>query len=393
MSFDYVTLIISSSMTIIGTLLGVILVWRREDKRTKKKELDDRIKTLNLLISELKDNLTIAEENAKLFAKSIDNVRQKKIVIVAPILFYDSGWRYAQANGIASFIAYEAYRFLTETYITLAHVNAQSNARESFRISNMALNTFYDILIAYDQRLQEKSASSVNVIKQAIVRLEEVLNNLIPKPSDMKNRTGTTTAESPIQVSDHKENIERVDRLFEIGLLLASILSAAILGYASALYSLLETTSTNTLHEKLSGINFAFRMTTVPLMILLLVWLVKEAYPSSWERRLPIRRWLKEFDWAFLGYFLVLDFLLFLSLSFYISYLQLYPWVMLTGVLSFIFTFFATWQYKKCAVTDRKINRQFAFATIVEHAFLVIVAYIILAMLLLLLGKYPTPWI
>lgn len=175
MSSEYVTGTITG---IIATVVGFILSTLYERKRNERTERSNRIKILNLLVSELKDNLTIAEENAKLFALSMDSLRQKRIVIVAPTLFYDSGWRIGQANGIASFIDYEAYRFLTETYITLTHVNAQFNARESFRISNMALNTFYDILIAYDQRLQEKSESSVNVIKQATIRLEEAQKKL-----------------------------------------------------------------------------------------------------------------------------------------------------------------------------------------------------------------------
>jgi hypothetical protein len=393
MSFDYLAEITSASIAIVATMVGVILVWWHEGKRTEKTERENRVKTTNLLINELGDNLMIAEENSLLFTSSIENLKQSKRLLLAPTLFNDSSWRIAQANGIASFVDTEAYKFISGTYVTIAHMNAQFNAREGFRISNMALTAFNNILTAIDQQLQAKSMGLVDRIKETIARLREAKNDLVPKPSDMENHKGTTTEESPTQVSDHKENIERVDRLFEIGLLLASVLSAAILGYASAMYSLLETTLTNTLHEKLSGINFAFRITTVPLVILLLVWLVKEAYPSSWERRLPVRRCLKEFDWAFLGYFLVLDFLLFLSLSFYTSYLQLYPWVLLTGVLSFIFTFFATWQYKKCAETNRKIDRGFVIVALAEHAVLILFAYAILSYLILWLENSPTPWI
>lgn len=393
MSFDYLAEIISASIAIVATVVGVILVWWHEGKRTEKTEREKRVKTINLLINELEDNSMIAEENSLLFTSSIENLKQNKRLLLAPTSFNDSSWRIAQANGIASFVDTEAYKFTAGTYVTITHMNAQFNSREGFRISNMALTAFNDVLTTIDQLLQEKSMRLVDRIKETIARLREAKYNLIPKPSDMKNHIGTTTAESPMQVSDHKENIERVDRLFEIGLLLASILSAAILGYASAMFSLLETTPTNTLHDKLSGINFAFRITTVPLVILLLIWLVKETYPSSWERRLPMRRWLKEFDWAFLGYFLVLDFLLFLSLSFYTSYLQLYPWILLTGILSFTFTFFATWQYKKCADTNRRIDRRFVIEATVEHSFLVLVAYLILTALLLWLGNSPTPWI
>jgi hypothetical protein len=190
-----------------------------------------------------------------------------------------------------------------------------------------------------------------------------------------------------------EEDINRIDRLFEIGLVLASILSAAILQYASAMFSLLETSTTNTLHAKLSGINFVFRMTTVPLVILIFIWLIKEAYPSSWESRRPIRRWLKEFDWAFLGYFIFLDISLFVSLSFYTSYLWLSPLVLLMGAFSFILTFFATWQYKKCANTNAKIDLSFSRRTLLEHGFFVSVTYLILIGLFSLLASAPTPWI
>ena len=174
-------------MTIIGTLLGVILVWRHEDKRTKKKELNDRIKIMDSVMNELEDNLTMAEENSGLFASNIENLKQQKTWLQSPTFFHESGWRYAQANGIASFIDIEVYKFIAGTYITITHMNAQFNAREGFRITNMAQSSFYDVLILFDQMLHEKSVRNVDRIKETIARLQEAKNNLIPKSQRQKS--------------------------------------------------------------------------------------------------------------------------------------------------------------------------------------------------------------
>lgn len=171
MSFEYVTGTITG---IIATVVGFILTSLNERRRNKKTERDNRIKIINLLLNELKDNLEMAEENLKLFALSLESTKKNQRLVIAPVLFYDSSWHMAQASGIALFIDTEAYKFLTETYITMTFMNTQFNARESFRMSNMALSNFNDVLTTYDQVLQQRSISSVGVIKQSITRLEEV---------------------------------------------------------------------------------------------------------------------------------------------------------------------------------------------------------------------------
>ncbi|MCJ7632918.1 hypothetical protein MUP77_11075 [Candidatus Bathyarchaeota archaeon] len=171
MSFEYVTGTITG---IIATVAGFILTSLNERRRSKKADRDSRIKIMNLLLNELKDNLEIAEENLKLFAFSLESTKENKRLVIAPTLFHDSSWRMAQASGIALFTDNEVYKFLTETYITMTFMSTQFGARESFRMNNMALSNFNDVLTTYDQVLQERSISTVGVIKQSITKLEEV---------------------------------------------------------------------------------------------------------------------------------------------------------------------------------------------------------------------------
>jgi hypothetical protein len=175
MSSEYITGTITG---IIATVVGFILSTLFERRRSEKTERHNRIKTINLLVGELKDNLMIAEENLALFTSSIQNLKQKGVLLLAPTFYFDSSWHIAQANGIDSFIDSEAYKFLAGTYVTIAHMNVQFNARESFRINNMALSSFHNILTSYDQLLQQKSTLNMDRIKQTLAKLEEVKKGL-----------------------------------------------------------------------------------------------------------------------------------------------------------------------------------------------------------------------
>jgi hypothetical protein len=210
-SSDYVTGTITG---IIATTVGFILSTLYERRRSEKTEHDNRIKTVNLLVSELKDNLKIAEENLGLFTSNLQNLTQRAMSLIAPTFYFDSSWRIGQANGIASFIDGDTYKFLAETYVTITYMNAQFSARESFRIGNMALSSFQSILATYDQILQQKSALNIDRIKQAITKLE------LKKPETQEQKV--TREEKPEQALKEEEPRGRGFDLF-IGIIIGII--------------------------------------------------------------------------------------------------------------------------------------------------------------------------
>lgn len=182
MSSEYV---VGTITGIIATAVGFVLSMLYERKRSKKIEYDNRKKTLSLLRSELEDNLTIAEENLELFASNIGNLPEKKTSILAPTLYHESSWHVARANGIMSMLDNESYKFVAETYITLGHMNTQFSARENFRINNMALSNYHNILMAYDTTLQEKSVLNIERIKKTVEKLREIqvkLSRVVKSP-------------------------------------------------------------------------------------------------------------------------------------------------------------------------------------------------------------------
>ena len=103
---------------------------------------------------------------------------------------------------------------------------------------------------------------------------------------------------------------ERLDGLFEIGLILLSILSAAEFEYALV-------TENPTLHA------YALRVFTVPVIVLILFWLIKEL--SEGVLRNDLRMLLSEFCWDFWSFTLFFYLLLIfgqgigISLSFILS--------------------------------------------------------------------------
>lgn len=176
-------------------------------------------------------------------------------------------------------------------------------------------------------------------------------------------------------------NRENLDHLFEIGLVLVTVLSAAELQFAA---SILPADEHNVL-------NFFFRITTFPIIILVLLWLFKELYPSRLERKVPLRRGLKEFSWVFLGNLIVLNLVIYLILSFSGTLTEFALWAEILAVCAIVFTFPVTWAYRKCDVAPEteSLPRKFYYLTVLEHAVCSVVAYFLVEWMLEVMAATP----
>ena len=102
---------------------------------------------------------------------------------------------------------------------------------------------------------------------------------------------------------------QRIDHLFEVGLILLGILSAAEFQYVAS------TTPLNpfiTEEQTMLEISYAFKVLTYPPVVLIVAWLLKELLPRA---RFPNGRMLlTEFCWGFWGFtlfFFLINFVLF----------------------------------------------------------------------------------
>ena len=177
-----------------------------------------------------------------------------------------------------------------------------------------------------------------------------------------------------------EDQVRRIDRLFEIGLLLATILSASIMQYASAKFIY---------EEKLKDLDFTFKELTIPIITLILLWLIKELFPRRILKWLYLKRWTKEFCWTFLSNFLVLGILSFIIVSFTTDKHLLSSITSTMVLIAWLLTLSASWYYRKGEQESRKFSRELAM-TISEHAIIFAISYFVLIRIILI-SNLPAP--
>ena len=171
MSSEY---IVGTVTGIVATGFGFLLSTFYEENRRKKEVRVASQKTISLLINELKDNLEIAQNNLNLVIQNEISLNQNSFVINSLALFQDSGWRLSQANGFCTSIGNDDFKFLAETYLRLSYGNAQINARENYRTTNISELPFSRVLAGFDKTLKESFDYDTKQIEKAILKLQEI---------------------------------------------------------------------------------------------------------------------------------------------------------------------------------------------------------------------------
>jgi hypothetical protein len=173
---------------------------------------------------------------------------------------------------------------------------------------------------------------------------------------------------------------EKLDHLFEIGLVLVTVLAAAELEFSGDI-----------LANETATLNFIFRITTIPIILLILLWMFKEIYPAKLEPKVPLRRWLKEFSWVFLGNFVALTIFVYLLLSFFASVVENGTLPDLLALGAALLTFPATLEYRRRAhKPEQKLRiRRFYLVTVGEHLVWSSVSYFLVLWLLEAMNAIP----
>jgi len=181
-----------------------------------------------------------------------------------------------------------------------------------------------------------------------------------------------------------REKSERIDHLFEVGLVLITVVSASILQYLSSKYSLDDTLDNA---QKLADLRFVFKELTMPIMILVLLWLLKELFFGRHVFSLLLKRFVKEFCWTFMSIFLVLEILSFAFLGFMSKPDQLSAVVIIMMLFAFLFTFPITWQYGGHTLKREKTKKWRSFrgamTALAEHLVIFSISYIVILAVIL----------
>jgi len=114
----------------------------------------------------------------------------------------------------------------------------------------------------------------------------------------------------PPQREEVHDRFQRIDRLFDVILVLVTVLAAAELQYASVAF--MENPDPNrTFILKLNSLSFTFRVLTISIIFLIFIWLGKEFFQN--ENR---RMFMRELCWTFAIYTFLLELLVFWVLTF-----------------------------------------------------------------------------
>jgi hypothetical protein len=178
-----------------------------------------------------------------------------------------------------------------------------------------------------------------------------------------------------------------VDKVFELCLLLVTVIAAALLQYASFVYSQ---------NFVLKEVNYTFRVTTIPIFVLVTTWIVLMLFPSITVRHHilgNLRRIAKEFCWAFFGNFFVLEMLIFFYLGFSEEAISSQSVAQYATLFSVVFTFLATWQYRKADRDNTQRTSRFGFRlmSICEHSVIYGFSYFLLMFVIYVSAVIPLP--
>jgi len=165
-----------------------------------------------------------------------------------------------------------------------------------------------------------------------------------------------------------------IDKIFELCLLLVTVIGAAELQYASFYFS------PSTDRSNVIMVNSIFRWTTFTIFILIFLWIISIFTPSMAIKNRVLakifkRRKLKEFCWSLFGNLFLWEIIYFFSISYSasspLSGLNIATIVTLAFVIytAFLLTLYATWRYRKDDIYEMQNQplRSSILSAISEH--------------------------
>jgi len=203
---------------------------------------------------------------------------------------------------------------------------------------------------------------------------------------------------------DRKE----IDKIFELCLLLITIIAAAELQYASYVFSQIypqePALTAHQIAEQMRSnavqVNIVFRYTTFPLLVLITTWIILmliQSIKTNFGILQKFRRFMKEFCWGLFGNLLVLEIITFSTLSVSTELAPSMIWGQVARFLSVFLTFPATWYYRKADGGNQQNHSRFerlgfVWTSVLENLTTYIIAYFVVFLILAWSIITPTPY-
>jgi len=204
------------------------------------------------------------------------------------------------------------------------------------------------------------------------------------KPIEWESRTWKEQKEVETTTRENVEDgFQRIDRLFDVMLLLVTVLAAAELQYAAAAF-MDNPDPTRTFIIKLNSFSFVFKILTMPILLLVFIWLGKKFFHNEYRRM-----FMRELCWAFAVQFFFLELVVFYVVSFSAA-VDLNPFVGAALVPLSVLTGLITREYRRVAPTLEcfRLRSWMFWASYVGS---VIIAYMMIWIVVYVSTYLPTP--
>lgn len=316
---DFLQELIITTVTLFGSLVIALLAVKYDRRIENKRELHS---ILDGLVFESEENLRIARTIKKSTEDALKVIEKGGWSPIPDPKFVDIVYSRTRISEVFfEFIRSTRNNIflakLFECYAALQVVNDDIARMNKMKFEVL---TQPNIVTKYIKEMLQKRIQVIEqVVEPSITEIYSILVLIDPrvkKPAELPaSDKGTGALPSSVaSVPASREKCVRIDHFFEIGLLLATILSASIFQYVSAKYQFQIDLKDV---DKLRDLGFLFKELTIPVVVLILAWLGKELVPETFLKVLhPLKRFIKEFCWTFLSNFLVLELLSLIFLGF-----------------------------------------------------------------------------
>jgi hypothetical protein len=254
---------------------------------------------------------------------------------------------------------------------------------EYYLLPTLSLSPFNAILSPNGWRLLSLiiSLTAFLVIIALEFRKRSPDTQTVVETESSRNETSTVPVE---HIAPHRPN---ADKVFDVCIVLLTVLAAAELAYVSFLFS---TDATNNLGQ----VNYFFRVTTIGTIILLIIWIIASVSPQisgvlevpSW---LALRRWFKQFCWNFFGNLFIFEITAFVFFAIDNSALLSLIAINEGSFAVLFFTFPAVYYYWR--KDNQNVTGKRMLIPVIEHIVTFLLALGVLALIVAYSNATPLP--
>lgn len=319
--------------TLLGIVLGIPIAFWIDRKRKEQKQRESAVAVLTALKEEINRDINLL--------KQIQNELKPDTII-----YYNldiNTWRATSLQEFEDIISNDLLRDICRIYYEYEHLNRKIDMQFSMHYSAVRVTEIYPaertrIVASILEHVAKCEKESEELIGKINVQLLQLSGLPIPI-THPKTITQPKTDDS----KNMGKRREHLDSLFQVALVLLGILAAAELQYATAFPLPTDLTA---LQGVLNLREFTFRITTIPFVILILTWMIKEIVVKARKNR-RLEMVITLFCWDFWSFSLYIFLAILYTFSVRGGLKDAYNYIFASWLLSLLMVVGVAWAYSK----------------------------------------------